>query len=109
MSMARRASSVARKAGGFGRLVLAVTLLAVLWVSTVRGVERASRGADERRASDRSAIAAGFAGSVRDWLDGGQTEAASLAHAIAVTPVPGMRSTIDNYLAEPRGFSRAAL
>lgn len=104
MSAARR---VARQLYGLGRLVLAVGLLAALWVGTVSGVERASHDADDRRASDRSAVAAAFAGSVRDWLDAGRTEVVALSRSLG--PASDLHAEIEAFLAQPRTFSRSAL
>jgi signal transduction histidine kinase len=94
---------------GIGRIVLAVGLLAVLWIGTVNGVERASRGADDRRASDRSAVASGFASSIRDWLDAGRTEAASLSRTVGVETGSAAQGAIETFLAQPRTFTRDAI
>src|SRR5438094_9885621 len=92
-----------------GRIAIAVGLLAVLWIGTVKGVDRASRGADDRRASDRSAVAYGFASSIREWLDAGRTEAASLARTVGVETGPAAQSAIEAFLAQPRTFARDAM
>jgi signal transduction histidine kinase len=109
MSAPRRFAGTIRGVAGLWRLAAAVALLAVLWVGTVSGVERASRDADDRRASDRSAVADAFAESVRAWLDAGSTEAAALARAIGAASIDGARGAIDSYLAQDRTFTRGAL
>lgn len=109
MSIARRAANTARRLLGFGRLALVVGLLAVLWIGTVNGVERASKNADERRASDRSAVAAAFADSVRTWIDAGITEAVTLSHASGSLSGPRATVALESFIAQPRQFSRSAL
>jgi signal transduction histidine kinase len=105
----RRFAGTIRGIAGLWRLAAAVALLAVLWVGTVSGVERASREADERRESDRSALAAAFAESVRSWLDAGSMEATTLARTIGASPIEGARGAIDAYLAQDRTFTQGAL
>ena len=101
--------NVASRVAGIGRIAIALGLLAVLWIGTVDGVERASRAADDRRASDRSAVAAGFASSIGEWLDAGRTEAASLSRTVGVDTGPGAQAAIEAFLAQPRVFSRDAI
>ena len=106
----RRFKDAIRGLAGLWRLAAAVALLTVLWVGTVSGVDRASREADERRASDRSAVADAFAESVRSWLDAGTAEATTLARSVAVVPIDAARGAIDTYLAPRRTtFTRSAL
>jgi signal transduction histidine kinase len=98
-----------RWVAGLGRLALVVALLAVLWIGTVKGVERASRGADERRAADRSALARAFAESVGGWLDAGSAEASALARTVGAAPVDQARPAIETFLRTDRTFTRSAL
>ena len=98
----KRSANVARRLAGIGRIAVALALLAFLWAGTVDAVGRASRSADDRRASDRAAVASGFASSIREWLDAGRTEAAGLSHAVA-----GQQAgAIESFLAGPRVFAR---
>jgi len=96
---------LARRLAGVGRIAAAVALLAVLWIGTVTGVQRASRGADDRRANDRAAVAAGFAASIRQWLDAGRSEAASLSRLADA----GGQSAVQSFLANPTVFTRDAI
>src|SRR5947208_16154086 len=109
MSIGRSASGAARRITSFGRIVLAVVLLAGVWLGTVKGVERATRASDQRRVADRVAVARGFALSVRDWVDAGRTEAASLGHTVGASPSVGLSGAISSFLAQPRVFSRDAM
>lgn len=104
MPGARRA---AQSIFSFGRIALAVILLAGLWVGTVQGVKRASRNADQRRASDRATVASGFAHSIHDWLDAGRQEAITTSRQ--VFPGPGSASALDALVARRPTFSRDAL
>ena len=98
---------LARRLAGVGRIVIAVGLLAALWVGTVTGVQRASRAADDRRAGDRAAVAAGFAASIRQWLDSGRSEATSLSRLAAT----GGQGAIESFIAAtpPPAFTRDAI
>jgi signal transduction histidine kinase len=107
MSFARRIYGAIGRLFGFGRLMLAVGLLVALWMGTVRGVERSSKDADERRASDRSAMAEAFAASVGEWLDAGRGEATTLARSIGAGS--SQRGAIDALLGRPRTFAQSAL
>ena len=109
MGVARRAAGAAARLATFGRIGLAVALLAGLWFGTVTGVERASRGADDRRATDRSAVATAFANSVRDWLDAASVEATTLSRLVATVPAPSMPGVIQSFLDDRRTFSRSAI
>src|SRR5687768_9313527 len=109
MGVARRAAGAAARLAAAGRIGLAVALLAGLWFGTVTGVERASRGAVDRRAADRSAVAAAFGNSVRDWLDAGSSEATTLSRLVATVPAPAMTGVIQDFLDDRRTFSRSAI
>ncbi len=102
----RRVVSFARRLSGAGRLAVAVVLLALVWVATIKGVDRGSRGADQRRASDRAALAAGFAASIEHWLDGGRTEVRTLSTQLGSLPKSALRPVIGTYLAQRRTFTR---
>jgi len=93
----------------FGRIALAVTLLVGVWLGTVKAVERGSRDAEQRRSSDRLAVAKGFAASVSDWLDAGRTEASSLSHGVAVAGPSEVLGDLNAFLAQPHPFSRDAI
>src|SRR5438445_7572514 len=109
MSIGRSASGAARRITSFGRVLLAVVLLAGLWFGTVKGVDRASRGADQKRVADRLAVARGFALSIRDWVDAGRSEAASLGHTVGASPAVGLSGAISSFVAQPKAFSRDAM
>src|SRR5436309_10847394 len=104
-----RARRVARYVFSFGRVALAVALLAGLWLGTVQGVQRASRDADQRRGADHLAVAQGFAGSVRDWLDAGRSDATSLSHKVGVLVPQAVTQAIDTFLFQPHTFARGAI
>ena len=109
MSLAGRTAHTVRVIGSFGRIALVLGLLAVLWFGTVTGVDRGSREADDRRAADREAVAAGFASSVGGWLDAGRSEAQTLSRTVGVAPGPASQGAIAAFLAQPKVFSRSAV
>jgi signal transduction histidine kinase len=109
MSAARAAGHLARATVGAGRIVLALSLLAALWIGTVTGVDRASHDADDRRAADRSAIAAGFAASVREWLNAGRAEAITFSRSVPSGAGPSAQTAVQAFLAQPRIFARSAV
>jgi signal transduction histidine kinase len=109
VSLAGRTVHTVRAVGRFGRIGLALGLLAALWFGTVTGVDRGSREADDRRASDREAVAAGFASSVGEWLDAGRTEVMTLSRTIGVAPGSAAQGAIGSFFGQPQIFSRSAV
>jgi signal transduction histidine kinase len=106
MTVPRRLGPAIRWLAGSGRVAVAVALLAVLWVGTVKGVERASRDADERREADHSAVARGFASALEGWLDAGRREAGSLSRSAVGGDA---QQAVDTLLRTPQVFTRDAL
>jgi signal transduction histidine kinase len=104
-----------RRAGGDGRIasviriVVALALLGALWFGTVDAVGRGSRDAEQRRLSDRLAVAKGFATSVRDWLDAGRSEASSLSRAVGVAPASDALGELNTFIAQGHTFTRDAI
>jgi signal transduction histidine kinase len=105
----RRLFTFAKRVSGFGRLTIAIVLLALVWFATIKAVDRGTRTADQRRASDRAAVAAGFAGSIGTWLDAGRTEVVALGRQVGSLPKSGLRPVLQSYLSGQRTFTRNVL
>jgi signal transduction histidine kinase len=80
---------------GLGRLVVAVALLATVWIVTVTQVGRANHDAENQRVKDRLPLARAFASAVSDQLTEDQNEAKSVAAAI--TSASAAQSALDRY------------
>jgi signal transduction histidine kinase len=106
MPTARR---VARSVSSFGRIAVAISVLLLLWYGTVKTVERGSRVAEQRRSADRVATTNGFATSVRDWLQAGQSEATALGRSVGASNASDVAGELNSFLAQPKIFTRNAL
>lgn len=92
-----------RKASLVGRFAAVAALLAVLYWSTVQGVDRATDAADDRRLDDRVLFGEGFADAVGAHFAAGAREAEELAGAGT------SQAAVDDFLGAPRVFTREVL
>jgi signal transduction histidine kinase len=106
VTRARKGVPAGRRLAVFGRVALAIGLLAAVAAIAVTGIGNSEKQVKDERLADRVAATRATAGSLAAWIDAGRAEAKALAASLGAQ-APG-RATVD-FLAGPHAFASDAL